>query len=551
MDEHFKPNGNWKGLSLGNVISVWLSHILSEGDHRLNHVEQWASHRLETLSGCICEPVRSLDFSDDRLALVLRELGDEEQWDKFEGELNTHLLRVYDLSPRPDGAAEAPIRLDSTSASGYWQVREEGLFQFGHNKDHRPDLPQVKVMLSTLDPLGMPIGCEVVSGERADDGLYIPAVGKVRQTFPDKRGLLYIGDTKMGSVKIRAFIASGEDFYLCPLPKVQLNDEQLDVYLAPVWEGKQALSSIERQNADGKREVIAEGYEKTHTMTAELDRKTYSWQERHLIVRSLKLAESGKRRLDKRLQTIKEQLLSFNERKQGKKRYQSQAELQPVVERILEESGLQELLEVSYEEKCSQRQVRGYKDRPSRIKEDREVIIEVGIHDAVYQQVVKRLGWRVYACNMPHSTLSLAKAILAYRHEFIIERSFGRMKGKPLSLRPMYLQTEEHIAGLMRLLSIALRVLVLVEYQLRQKLAKEKRVLAGLYAGNPKRMTAQPTTEQVLKAFQYITLTIIHQHKQTLYHLTELNQLQMTVLELLNFSVNIYTKLAAQFEKPG
>nr|WP_247650204.1 hypothetical protein [Cylindrospermopsis raciborskii] len=40
------------------------------------------------------------------------------------------------------------------------------LFQWGHSKDHRPDLAQVKIMLSTLDPLGMPIATEILSGGR-------------------------------------------------------------------------------------------------------------------------------------------------------------------------------------------------------------------------------------------------------------------------------------------------------------------------------------------------------------------------------------------------
>ncbi|MBI3973991.1 MAG: hypothetical protein HY332_22155, partial [Chloroflexi bacterium] len=44
----------------------------------------------------------------------------------------------------------------------------DGLFQFGHRKDHRPDLPQVKVMLSALDPLGLPLTTAVLRGERAD-----------------------------------------------------------------------------------------------------------------------------------------------------------------------------------------------------------------------------------------------------------------------------------------------------------------------------------------------------------------------------------------------
>ncbi|MCS4101409.1 hypothetical protein [Salinibacter ruber] len=49
------------------------------------------------------------------------------------------------------------MRIDTTSASGYYSVSEEGLFQFGYSKDHRPDLPQLKVALATLDPLGLPV----------------------------------------------------------------------------------------------------------------------------------------------------------------------------------------------------------------------------------------------------------------------------------------------------------------------------------------------------------------------------------------------------------
>jgi len=141
------------------------------------------ARRLETLQGCTGQAVRALDFSDDRLGDGLGALSDAGRWPGFEALLNGNLLRVYDLTPQR-------VRLDSTSASGYWSVTADGLFQFGHSKDHRPDLPQVKVMLSTLDPLGMPLATEVVSGERADDRLYVPTIIEVRKGL-DRRGLLY------------------------------------------------------------------------------------------------------------------------------------------------------------------------------------------------------------------------------------------------------------------------------------------------------------------------------------------------------------------------
>ncbi|NTU78407.1 MAG: hypothetical protein HGA45_03235 [Chloroflexales bacterium] len=41
LDAHFPAHGNRRGLSLGEVFLVWLAHILSRADHRLNRVRSW------------------------------------------------------------------------------------------------------------------------------------------------------------------------------------------------------------------------------------------------------------------------------------------------------------------------------------------------------------------------------------------------------------------------------------------------------------------------------------------------------------------------------
>jgi transposase len=162
LDTHFPTHGNWTGLSLGWVSTIWLSAILSRGDHRLVHVEPWVAQRLWTLGTTTGQAVTRLDFTDDRLAIVLRYLSDDTRGAAFESALNQHTVRVYDLSTER-------VHVDSTSASAYATVSDGGLFQGGHSKDSRPDLPQIKVMQAVLDPLGTPLATDVVSGERADD----------------------------------------------------------------------------------------------------------------------------------------------------------------------------------------------------------------------------------------------------------------------------------------------------------------------------------------------------------------------------------------------
>src|SRR5919205_9083 len=95
---HFPTHGNWTGLSLGQVAVVavvWLTHILSQADQRLNQVQSWVEGRQETLRASLGQPVRPLDVSDDRLAAGLVALSEDTRWAAFAGALSGHLVRGY------------------------------------------------------------------------------------------------------------------------------------------------------------------------------------------------------------------------------------------------------------------------------------------------------------------------------------------------------------------------------------------------------------------------------------------------------------------------
>lgn len=129
-------------------------------------------------------------------------------WNQIEQDLGQHLIRVYDLP-------QETVRVDATTVSGYREGGESSLWQFGHSKDN-PNLRQIKVMMSVLDPLGFPTALQLVPGQHADDGLYIPIL---EQTFRylQRKGLLVVGDCKMSALAIRAYIQAAGDYYLTPL----------------------------------------------------------------------------------------------------------------------------------------------------------------------------------------------------------------------------------------------------------------------------------------------------------------------------------------------
>src|ERR1700716_1452402 len=133
LDTHFPTHGNWTGLSLGWVSTIWLSAILSRGDHRMVHVAPWVAKRLWTLGATTGQAVTRVDFTDDRLEIVLRRLSDDERGGAFEAALNQHTVGVEGLTTERDD-------VDRTSSSAYATVSDAWLFQFGHSKDYGPYL---------------------------------------------------------------------------------------------------------------------------------------------------------------------------------------------------------------------------------------------------------------------------------------------------------------------------------------------------------------------------------------------------------------------------
>lgn len=543
LDEYFKPHGNWAGLSLGKVGVIWLTHILSEADHRMSHVQDWVEKRQETLRACLGADLCVQDFTDDRLEIVLDELSDDEHWAGFEAALNGRTVRVYDL-------ASKCVRLDGTTANGYWRVTEDGLFQLGHSKDHRPDLPQVKVMQAALDPLGMPLATLVASGNTADDPLYIPAIQQVR-TGLEKRGLLYVGDCKLMALETRAYVHAGGDYYLGPFSKTQIRDEDLDAYLKPIWAGQQSLTEVYRAASPGEPpEKIAEGYELARTLTAVVGEETIVWNERLLVIRSLRHAKAAACALQARLAKAIAELEALNERKQGKRRLLDLESLRNAAEQIVQRYQVKGLLTLHCTESAQEHQIRRHKQRLAETRIERILSIQVRQDETAIQAALARLGWCVYGTNQSAEQLSLEQAVLAYREEYLIERNFGRLKGKPLSLTPMYLQDDQRATGLIRMLTLGLRILTLFEFDVRRRLSAQSEKLAGLYAGNPKRKTARPTAESLLQVFQEIHLTVIMTGEQIQRHITPLSELQRKILTLLDFPIEIYTRLAAPSQNP-
>jgi len=538
LDNHFPPNGNWQGLSLGKTTVVWLTFILSEGDHRLYRVEPWGKAHQRTLRRCLGSEVKPRDLTDDRLATTLDYLSVAERWAAFERDLTQSMLRVYDLQGRV-------VRVDTTTAGAY--VTPEGLFQLGHSKDHRPDLPQVKIAMAVLDPLGLPLTTTVVAGHTADDPLYLPEIAKVRQTA-QSTGLTYVGDCKMAAIGTRADLVAHQDYYLCPLSAKQIPEAELDRVLDPVFRDVLEPSAIRLPNADGALDETADPVAIGFVYTVELSApdqsgQVHTWRERRLVVRSLAFATTQEKHLRQRVARAVTEINALDERKQGKQRVPDEATASQAAAAIMAKHRVDGLVNVTVTTEVREHVKRRYGTRPATTVRSERVRVGAAHAEAPLAHAVRRLGWRVYATNHSAEAVSLAQGVAAYRSEYLIEQGFGRLKGRSLSLTPLFLHDEQRVVALICLLSIALRVLVLMQFVVRRNLQQRSATLKGIYPGQPGRQTAQPTTEMMLGALRGVTLSRITIDSKPLYHLTPLNAVQKRILILMEVPLELYDGL--------
>jgi transposase len=545
LDRHIPHHWKQRGLSWGWTGVIWLAYILTQGDHRKVSVEIYIAGMQHTLSQLTAQAIEPLDFSDDRLSHLLKHLSQPKYWHPIERDLNAHSIAVYDLP-------QDVIRCDATTVSGDHEVTDGGLVQFGHSKDD-PSRPQIKVMIGALDPLGMPLSTDVLSGERADDGLYLPIIARLRAGLR-KKGLLFVGDCKMSALEIRASLAGYHDLYLSPLPLTGATAEAMDTWIAEGIARDEAgeLEQMFRTDDRGHEVLAAQGYEFARTCCApESDEE---WTERVLVVRSPAHAARQAAGLETRLGHAETKLIALTPpRGRGKRQITDEATLVEAIATVLTTHRVEGLLQVAWEKQSEWTtqyvgRGRGAASREKRvIEKTRYHITRIDRQGDPIAALVQRFGWKAFVTNAGQERLSLTEAVLCYRNEYRVERLFNRLKSH-VHIAPLFVTLNEQIEGLTYLLTLGVRVLTVMEFVLRRSLKQDHAPLPGLHPENKQKMTDKPTAERTLKAFSGISLTIIKDSagEEILRRLTPLARLHEDILQRLGLGASLYGQLEIQ-----
>ncbi len=447
IDKYIQVQKNQRDLSWGWTAVIWLAYILSEGDHRKVSVQEYVIGLENTLREITGIKLSGLDFTDDRLTNLCKYLEEKKCWDNIEAEISRNTITAYELP-------EDTCRVDATTVSGYHDVVEGGIFQFGNSKDD-PNRPQIKIMTGSLDPLGMPLATDVVSGERADDGLYTPIINRIKDTL-QKKGVLYVGDCKLSSHANRLNIkGKNKDHYLCPLPNTGKTSDEMKKWIEKgnKKDEEDKLVKYIVINAKGEKELKAKGYELSRKQSGEIDGKAIEWKERVLIVKSPAHEKQKMKGLERRLKNAEKDLYALTPpRGPGKRQIIEESVLIETAGGVLEKHSVKQFITYEYEKEIEQKtkykgRGRGGANREKIIEERiRHQITKVIRNEEQIESIKKTFGWKAYVTDVPKSRLSFIDAVKSYRKQYSVERIFNRLKSR-LNIAPLYVKREDQIRG--------------------------------------------------------------------------------------------------------
>jgi hypothetical protein len=190
---------------------------------------------------------------------------------------------------------------------------------------------------------------------------------------------------------------------------------------------------------------------------------------------------------------------------------------------------------------------RGGPDRPIRTAvPGRDVMTGGPRHEAALAAQRQRRGWRGPGSKAPLDRRPLPAAGRHDRQGWSWARDCHLVNDLPVGLSPLLVWKDDQIKGLTRLLTLALRLLTLLDTRVQRALEEAREAVASLYEGQPPRTTDRPTGKRLLHAFARadITFTEVRVDAGHRWYLTPLSPLHKQLLCYLRVPVSLYTALA-------
>jgi transposase len=474
-------------------------------------------------------------FSDDAVGAALDEL--------YDANHEALLTDVVVAMAREFGVRLDELHADTTTVSFTGQYPDQQgvsirgqrppFITRGFNKDHRPDLKQLLLKLTTSSDGDVPVQFRVEDGNTSDARTHI-ATWRTLEQVTGGTGFLYVSDSKLCAREVMDAIDRSGGRFLTVMPRSRLEDKEFRALILarpPAWQ--LVRDEPNRKDPAGPRDQWF--VHRSPLPSSE------GWPVTWVFSTLLKLKQEQRRR--ERMMRAKQELDDLKARLEGSKpRLKTKAEIAAKAEGILAAHHAQRLITLTLErfERPEYRQTKPGRPGPK----------------TTYRRVDKRT-WTIHH-NVDEEALTLTRAsegmfplvsndrsltpeqvLDAHKRQHGVERRFSDAKSG-LQIAPMLLKNPGRIHALLIIDFLALLTSALIERELRHAMTHHHVTSLPLYPeGRP---TANPTSSLILKLYADITRHAITHDGNVLHtYPVTLTDTQHQVLNLLNIPTERYT----------
>src|SRR5262249_44835346 len=144
---------------------------------------------------------------------------------------------------------------------------------------------------------------------------------------------------------------------------------------------------------------IAQGYEISLNLTAEVNGQIETWTESRFLIQSTSGAEAAKHALLERLDKAQKAIQDIVVRKQGKQRVTNRIEIDQAIKKIVENFRVEGLLINRIDEEIHEKPVRAYRGKLPEVRQEVTYTIESERNEEALAYTITHLSSLVYAMN--------------------------------------------------------------------------------------------------------------------------------------------------------
>jgi hypothetical protein len=517
------------------VVGVVVRNLLV-GHRPAYAIGDWAAGFDPALFGLGPGQVRQL--TDDRIARVLDRLFDADRASLLT-DLIVRMVTEFDVDT-------GRCHNDSTSItfSGARPDRGGGqrggtpvpLLHHGHNKDHRPALPQLVWILTVATDGVVPLAHRVANGNTTDDCTHIDTWNGLVKLL-GRADFLYVADAKLATREQMDHIHRHGGRFITTLPRSRTEDR----YFRREWLTANTPTWVEARRRPGPRLGDPDDVWSTFAFP-----QPSAEGHRIIWVLSSRRAHTDAADRTRRIQRACTALDELNERlSRPRSRTRTLLAADQAADAVLADAGGTAWI-THYPEKINEftyRQAGSGGGHPTpdtryrrierpywtiRYQIDADAVARDALSDGCYPLITNTRN------------VTDAQILDNYKYQPHLERRYHVLKSHQL-VAPMFLQRPHRIEALLCCHFIALLVGALIERQLRQAMANRQLPHLNIYP--EARACTAPSTDRALELFAHLTRDTVHdQDGRPLQTFPpDLSPEQRQVLGLLGIPADTYT----------